>query len=144
MVEWVDTRDLKSLAIGACEFESRSGYKQLNNITMKRKEPCDNTCNIDFCNFHRLGKSYTNYLIYSYIVDNTKVESELLNRLEERYELLKHTNLLLYKNYAENKGLIRAVEREIDDIYRGMCVEKAAIRISVLRKFIPEEYELYR
>jgi hypothetical protein len=111
---------------------------------MKRKEPCDNTCNIDFCNFHRLGKSYTNYLIYSYIVDNTKVESELLNRLEERYELLKHTNLLLYKNYAENKGLIRAVEREIDDIYRGMCVEKAAIRISVLRKFIPEEYELYR
>lgn len=111
---------------------------------MKRKESCDNTCNIDFCYFHRLGKAYTNYLIYSYIIDNTKVESELLNRLEERYELLKHTKLLLYKNYAENKGFIRAVEREIDDIYRGICVEKATIRISVLRKFIPEEYELYR
>lgn len=139
-----DTRDLKSLAIGAYEFESRSGYKQLNNITMKRKEPCDNTCNINFCNFHRLGKAYTNYLIYSYIVDNTKVESELLNKLEERYELLKHTKLLLYKNYAENKGFIRALEREMDDIYRGMCVERRVIRISVLRKFIPEEYELYR
>lgn len=111
---------------------------------MKRKDPCDNTCSIDFCNFHRLGKSYTNYLIYSYIVDNTKVESELLNRLEERYELLVHTKDSLYKKYAENKGLIRAIEREIDDIYRGICVEKAAIRISVLKKFIPEEYEFYR
>lgn len=139
-----DTRDLKSLAIGAYEFESRSGYKQLNNITMKRKDPCDNTCNIDFCNFHRLGKSYTNYLIYSYIVDNTKVESELLNRLEERYELLRRTSDLLYKSYAENKGFLRALERELEDVCRGIRVEKAAIRISVLRKFIPEEYEFYK
>ena len=111
---------------------------------MKRKDACDNVCNIDFCNFHRLGKSYTNYLIYSYIVDNTKVESELLSRLEERFRLLSHTKELLYKNYAENKGFIRAFEREMDDIYRGMCVEKAAIKISVLRKFIPDEYELYK
>lgn len=111
---------------------------------MKRKEACDNVCNIDFCNFHRLGKSYTNYLIYSYIVENTKVESELLNRLEERYKLLEHTKELLYNSYIENRGFLRAIENEMYDIYRGLCLEKFAIRRSVLMKFIPEEYELYK
>nr|DAU19602.1 MAG TPA: hypothetical protein [Crassvirales sp.] len=111
---------------------------------MKRKDVFDNVCNIYFCNFHHLGKSYANYLIYSYVVDNTKLESELLNRLEDRYKLLSHTKELLYKNYTENIGFIRALEREEDIMYRGMCVERCKIRKSILMKFIPEEYEFYK
>lgn len=86
---------------------------------------------------------YAVYLIYSDLVDYIEVESELINKLKKRLELLRSTYRELYFNYTENREFLVALREELWDVDRGLSDEIYRVKAELLKKFIPEEYATY-
>ena len=86
---------------------------------------------------------YGVYLIYSELIDYIEVESELINKLKKRVELLRSNYRELYFNYTENREFLIALRDELIDVDRGLSNEIYRVKDDLLKKFIPEEYAAY-
>lgn len=86
---------------------------------------------------------YVVYLIYSDLIDYMDVESELINKLKKRVELLRSNYRELYFNYTENREFLIALRDELIDVDRGLSNEIYRVKDELLKKFIPEEYATY-
>lgn len=105
----------------------------------------DDVSNFRF-NFDRIigiSTAYSVYLIYSELIDYIEVESELINKLKKRAELLRSNYRELYFNYTENREFLVALKDELIDVDRGLSNETYRIKEDLLKKFIPEEYATY-
>lgn len=90
-----------------------------------------------------ISTAYSVYLIYSELIDYMEVESELINKLKKRVELLKSNYRELYFNYTENREFLVALRDEFIDVDRGLSNEIYHVKEDLLKKFIPEEYATY-
>lgn len=97
----------------------------------------------DFDRIIGISTKYTVYLIYSELIYNMEVESELLNKLRKRGEDLKHFYRELSRNYKENREFFQILRDELWDIERGISEEEGRIEEALMKKFIPEEYAIY-
>lgn len=86
---------------------------------------------------------YEVYLIYSDLIDYMDVESELINKLKKRVELLRSNYRELYFNYTENREFLIALRDELIDVDRGLSNEIYRVKDELLKKFIPAEYTTY-
>lgn len=83
------------------------------------------------------------YLIYSDLIEYMDVESELINKLKKRVELLRSKYRELYFDYIENREFLIALRDELIDVERGLSDEIYRVKDELLKKFIPEEYATY-
>lgn len=90
-----------------------------------------------------ISTAYSVYLIYSELIDYIEVESELINKLKKRVELLRSNYRELYFNYTENREFLIALRDELIDVDRGLSNEIYRVKDELLKKFIPEEYATY-
>lgn len=90
-----------------------------------------------------ISTAYSVYLIYSELIDYIDVESELINKLKKRVELLRSNYRELYFNYTENREFLTALREELWDVDRGLSDEINRVKTDLLKKFIPEEYATY-
>lgn len=78
----------------------------------------------DFARIVGISITYSVYLIYSELIYNMEVESELLNKLRKRDEDLKHFYREISRNYKENREFFQILRDELWNIERGIEIRR--------------------
>lgn len=98
----------------------------------------------DFDRIIGISTEYSVYLIYSELIYDMIVESELLNKLRERQKtLVEAYKTIIYDRTGRYAKCLSIVNNELWNIQMGISEEEGRIKGDLMKKFIPEEYDIY-